>query len=124
MYPQTVSGISGIDRIRVKAVPIKLGHRVTVLPGVSNRKDPGSIQHSPDGIPRTRLEGKRGEVVQIGTNILDVKDGMGQPMNEKPSPVPRGCEGMVLVDDQVVNGQRVGRSTMREWFLPEELEIG
>lgn len=105
-------------------MPIKLGHRVTVLPGVSNRKDPGSMQQSPDGMPRKKLEGKRGEVIQIGNSVLDVKDGMGISLNEKPSPIPPGCENMVLVDDQVVNGQRVGRVTLREWFLPEELEIG
>ena len=116
---------------------LKLGHRVTVLPGVSNRKDPGSIQVSTEqardlgkpemagsGIPRLRFEGKRGEVIQIGQQVLDVKDGLGNSLNERPSPIPPGCNGMVLVDDQVVNGCRVGRLTMREWFYPDELEIG
>lgn len=79
---------------------MKVGNRVTVKPGVSPRTDPGSIGvQTPNGVPRDHLVGKRGEVVEI-------KD------------------GLVLVDDQIKDGKPVGPCTMREWFKPEELEVG
>lgn len=79
---------------------MKLGNRVTVLPGVSVHQ----------GADRSRFVGMRGEVVQIG------KDG--------PCTCPPGCEDMVLVDDQIVGGKPVGACNMREWFRLDELEIG
>src|SRR5215469_12356281 len=113
---------------------LKLGHRVTVLSGVSNCRDAGSLYASakqardtglPDladkGVSRKQFEGMRGEIVQIGYLCLDVKDGQGHSLGEKATEIPAGCEQMVLVDSQVVNGQRIGRQSMREWFLPEEL---
>ena len=105
---------------------LKIGNRVTVKPGVSNCIDEGSIAHSktlaanagkkPDspeameGVSRERFVGKRGEVIQIGA------DG--------PCTCPSGCQDMVLVDSQIVNGKPVGPVEMREWFLESELELG
>jgi len=102
-------------------MPLKLGNRVTVLPGVSPCKDTGSLQECarqaartgiPDlatqGADRSHLVGKRGEVVQIGTD--------GPCTCPDPS--------MVLIDDQVVNGVRVGQCTMREWLFEHEVELG
>ena len=116
---------------------LKLGNRVTVRRGVSPCRDGGSLQLSrrlaaaggrpdlaEDGVPRGHFVGMRGEVVQIGKMHLDVKDGLGRSLGETPSDVPPGCEEMVLVDSQVVNGARQGRQEMREWFLPDELEVG
>jgi len=80
---------------------LKVGHRVTVLPGVSPRVDPGSINHkTPKGVDRSHCVGKRGEVIEIDD------------------------DGNCLVDDQIKDGQPRGECTMREWFRPEELEVG
>lgn len=95
---------------------LKLGQRVTVLEGISHCKDEGSLQttrrmgQGDSGIPRNHFVGKRGEIVQLG------KDG--------PITCPPGCEKMVLVDSQIVNGKPQGACDMREWFLPSELEVG
>ena len=74
---------------------MKLGNRVTVLPLPANH-------------PLKRCEGKRGEVVQMGSN----------------GPIPQSDESLVLVDDQIKEGVPVGCCTMREWFKEEELEVG
>lgn len=84
---------------------MKVGNRVTVKPGVSPRTDAGSITpQTPSGIDRKHLVGFMGEVKEI-------------------SP-----DGRVLVDDQDIHqpekGQLRGIMTMREWFQPEELEVG
>lgn len=102
---------------------LKIGQRVTVLPGVSPSTDEGTLQLSrrmgrgEEGSSRDHLVGKRGEIVQIG------KDG---PVleGEARATCPPGYEDRVLVDSQVVNGKRQGMCEMREWFLPEELEVG
>ncbi len=93
---------------------MKLGQRVTVLPGVSNCKDPGALQESArlgrpgQGADRSHFVGMKGEVVQIGAD----------------GPCTCPDPAMVLVDNQVKEGQRQGACTMREWFLPSELEVG
>ena len=93
---------------------LKVGQRVMVLSGVSNCKDAESLRVSArtgkpgEGADRSHFVGLRGEIVQIG------KDGPCTCPNEK----------MVLVDDHIVNGKPQGAFNMREWFLPEELELG
>lgn len=84
---------------------MKVGHRVTVLPGVSSCTDAGSVQlHGKDGASRERFVGLKGEVVAI--------DG-----------------DRVLVDSQKIDnadlgGKPAGICEMREWFLASELEVG
>lgn len=93
---------------------LKLGNRVTVLPGVSNCRDAESVRISQKlgqkdaGADRSHFVGCKGEIVQVG------KDG---PCT---CPDPK----MVLVDSHIVNGKESGAFFMREWFLPEELEVG
>ncbi len=85
---------------------LEIGTRVKVLPGVSNCTDAGSLQLSTargrpaDGVSREHFVGMVGEVVAT-----------------RP-------DGMVLVDNQIVQGKPVGASTMREWFKPEEVKPG
>lgn len=80
---------------------MKIGNRVTVLPGVSNcLKDASVSFQNPLGRDRSHFVGCKGEVVAIGDN------------------------GMALVDDQLTNGERKGRQSMLEWFKVEELEVG
>ena len=92
----------------------KIGQRVVVLPGVSNCRDAGSLQHSArlgkpeEGVSRTHFVGVKGEVVQIGA------DG--------PCICPDA--NMILVDDQIKQGKPQGSCTMREWYLESELEHG
>jgi hypothetical protein len=75
---------------------LKLGNRVTV-------------KSLPAGHPGKMHEGKKGGVVQIGTD----------------GPVPQTDNTLVLVDDQYLNHpKQEGSCTMREWFKPEELELG
>jgi hypothetical protein len=110
---------------------LKLGQRVTVLPGVSPCRDAVSllITHG-EGLPRDKFIGMKGEVVQIGSEYLRVKVRVGTTAalvddpQCGPSEVPAGCESMVLVDSQVVNGVREGKHEMREFFLESELEVG
>ena len=77
---------------------MKVGNRVTVLP-------------LPAGHPQKRCEGKRGEVVQIGPG-------------EVPQPDGKKDHNLVLVDGQLVNGERRGPMEFREWMTEDILEIG
>lgn len=112
---------------------LKLGQRVTVNPGVSNCKDAGSLRvFGEHGAPRGEFVGRKGEIVQIGSDFLKIKMRVGPSAQIVDDPqcgaatVPLGCEGMVLVDSQVVNGIRQGDNIcgMREWFSEAELEVG
>ena len=49
---------------------LKVGQRVTVLPGVSNCMDAGSTQFNKDGAPREHFVGKKGEIVQKYRKIM------------------------------------------------------
>lgn len=132
---------------------LKLGQRVTVKFGVSTCKDAESLKASaaaarslglpPDhpmatvGVGRDHLVGQRGEVVQIGTDVLKIRKRVGTngelvDANEAAAIVPPGCEDHVLVDNGVRNGVREGpvpeadrpATTIREWFREVDLEVG
>lgn len=115
---------------------LKLGMRVTVKPGVSPCKDEGSLQRgrNAEGIDRSHLVGRKGEVVQIGQEVLAVKQCAGQhgefriPDHHCASPatIPPGCENCVLVDSHVSNGVRQGdgQAGWREWLREDEVEPG
>jgi hypothetical protein len=110
---------------------LKLGQRVTIKDSVSNCMDAESKKTTRgDGVPRYQFVGMKGEVVQIGQDFLKVRVRIGttsqlvEDAQNGPATVPPGCENMVLVDSQVVNGIREGKAEMREWFKEEELEVG
>lgn len=81
---------------------LKIGHRVTVLTPSDPDKKTGN------GALVKNYAGKRGEIVQIGAKGLATC----------PDPT------MVLVDDQIKEGVPHGTCTMRDWFKPEDLEVG
>jgi hypothetical protein len=129
-------------------VAFKLGQHVRIKPNVSRCVDEGSLQHSatvanalgiPEvsgaGVSRKHLAGKTGVIVQIGTDVLPVKERVGvrdrdsvtiseKTVTEAPASVPPGHEGHYLIDSQIrPNGFREGRDAhFREWIAEAELE--
>lgn len=90
---------------------LKIGNRVTVLTPSDPDKKTGN------GALVKNYAGKRGEVVQIGATLQRGQSGRGG-LATCPDPA------MVLVDDQIVDGEPRGTCTMRDWFDPEDLEVG